>query len=169
MSASAFGPDNCTSEDCEAIGDVTLQCPFDSDLIVNSTGATTRSLCVCNHSYCTVPVCAAGFESVLLNPADLRPGSCCDEFVCKRTGKTEDYTSHLTTDTLGIGDHLSVFVKLSSEINILFPFSLHHCPSGLPTQPAFLARAGNSLHALFGYVTCIVFSVVILDFFLRPK
>ncbi|XP_067680329.1 cysteine-rich motor neuron 1 protein-like [Haliotis asinina] len=81
----AFGPDNCTSEDCEAIGDVTLQCPFDSDLIVNTTGATTRSLCVCNYSYCTVPVCAAGFESVLLSPADLRPGSCCDEFVCKRT------------------------------------------------------------------------------------
>ncbi|XP_041351860.1 cysteine-rich motor neuron 1 protein-like [Gigantopelta aegis] len=79
-------PKNCTNNGCLSIvSEVTIQCPSDSDLLVNATGLADRSQCQCNTSYCTRPTCAAGFHSVLLNEGDGTPGLCCDEFVCRRT------------------------------------------------------------------------------------
>lgn len=84
-------PKTCNDVKCGSI--VKYQCPADSLLVHNVSGALLdcckKSVrCICNLSSCKVPKCGIGFESVLHRKGDLTPGSCCDQYVCQRSGKS---------------------------------------------------------------------------------
>nr|XP_022330718.1 cysteine-rich motor neuron 1 protein-like [Crassostrea virginica] len=87
---SAFGicreiiPKKCERVRCDIA--IKRKCPVDSTLVqIESKDSCCKVSyqCVCNKNSCKKTVCAPGYESVLHQPAEGHPGSCCDQYVCE--------------------------------------------------------------------------------------
>lgn len=88
---------------CDSI--VTNRCPSDSVLVYNSTQeenacCKTTYECRCDMSICKVPRCAAGHTPHILRHSNKRPGSCCDLYHCKVSGKSMIFKSELLVSVL---------------------------------------------------------------------
>lgn len=81
-------PKKCERVRCDIA--IKRKCPVDSTLVqIESKDSCCKVSyqCVCNKNSCKKTVCAPGYESVLHQPAEGHPGSCCDQYVCELSGQ----------------------------------------------------------------------------------